>query len=116
LLYVESVARLYAQPLSLDASLVRDDGEEVTLGECIPDEHPLQDAQLDTAYARDLVAQGLRAINPRLGLVVVLRVLVGWSRAEVAPVVGVTPASVWHLEKSALTRMRSALATRGRSN
>lgn len=113
LLYIESVASLYREPLSLDQQLPSDDGDARTLGDDLADPRPLPDAQIDQANARPLVARALRGIDRQSALVIALRYLAGWSPREAGEVLGLGPSRVAQIERQAVSRMREGLSARG---
>lgn len=110
LLYVEAVARLYGEPGSLDEPLPSGEDALRTLGDTVVDPGPGPDELFARVEQRELVTRGLRGLRSRdLALAIVLKYLAGWSRADIAAVLGVAPARVHDFEKSALARMREAL-------
>jgi DNA-directed RNA polymerase specialized sigma24 family protein len=113
LLYVESVAMLYAEPRSFDERLPALRGAPRTVGDTVVDPAPGPDELFARVEQRELVARGLRALRSRdLLAVIALKYLAGWSRAEIARVLNVPPQRVNVLERAGLERMRAALSGR----
>ncbi len=110
LLYISGIALLYAEPRSFDELLPSLRGVPRTVGDAIIDPAPRPDELFAHVEQRELVARGLRALRSRdLALAIVLKYLAGWSRAEIAQVLGVDSRRVSVFEKAALDRMREAL-------
>ena len=111
---VENLRRqIYAasEPISIDAPIAADDGDDLSMLEIIPAPTPTPYQLVERDEMARRVRRGLEMMPPRLGLLLVARygVRVSWPLARIGAALGVSKQRTAVLERDALRAMREAI-------